>query len=65
MRSRWPVVQSVLSACAHRPVFTPHSMKYRGASVHTTPALLGSGYECAPGHPPAGTLPARHDKSLP
>ena len=65
MRSRWPVVWSVLSACTHRPVFTPHSMKYRGASVYTTPALFGSGYECAPGHPPAGPLPPRYHKFLP
>ena len=58
MRSRWPVVWSVLSACTHRPVFTPHSMKYRGVSVYTTPALFGSGYECAPGHPAPSCRPA-------
>ena len=65
MRPRWPIVRSGLSACTHRPVFTPHSMKYRGVSVHTTPALFGSGYECASGDPPAGPLPPRCHQSLP
>ena len=33
--------------------------------MHTTPALFGSGYECASGDPPAGPLPPRRHQSLP